>query len=298
MKIKLLLAFVVFSLISCSDDDTSPSQPEKNLEQMVVTHYPDGINSNSYEEVYDFDAYNRLTQISYFSPENELSAKKTYEYDQMLLSVIKGYGGGMGDPEQPTSVTSFNYDGSLRIIGMDSNVEAGIEAIHTITSFTYNADNTISAQQTTSAPPEEDALTNFTYYKNADGRIVKKEDADNTIWTQAVYNGSNVQSYTQLNLPSMSYMFNTVDAPKGQYLNIGRNKFDGSFNNTIIAEGFAAVSNGVNKYVSQHTSSIASINLVVTYTYEFDEDGYPIKVSLFSAGSSQPYEVREISYQQ
>jgi hypothetical protein len=298
MKTKLLLAFLAFSFISCSDDDSSPSQPEKNLDQMVVTHYPDGQGANSYKEIYDFDDHNRVAQIMYYSPQNELSAKRTYEYDQMLLSVIKGYGGGMGDPEQPTSVTSFNYDGSLRIIGIDSNVETGIEGIHTITSFTYNADNTISAQQTTSAPPEEDALTNFTYYKNADGRITKKVDSDNTIWTQAVYNGNNVQSYTQLGSPSMSYLFNTVNTPKGQYLNIGRNKFDGSFNNTIIAEGFAAVSNGVTNYVSQHTSSIASINLVVTYSYEFDEDGYPIKVNLFSAGSSQPYEVREISYQQ
>lgn len=297
MKTKLLLAFLAFSVISCSDDDSSPSQPEKKLDQMVVAHYPDGINANSYKEIYDFDDHDRLTQISYYNPENELSAKTTYEYDQMLLSVVKSYGSSMGDPNKPTSVTLFNYDGSLRIIGMDSNVETGIEGIHTITSFTYNADTTISAQQTTSAPPEEDALTNFTYYKNADGLITKKVDSDNIIWTQAVYQAGNIASYTQLGTASMSFEFAENYLVKGNYLKINVNKFDGSFNNTIIAEGFKAVGNGFANYISQHTASNAVSSQITTYAYEFDQDGYPIKVSLFLEGSSQPYEVREISYQ-
>lgn len=297
MKTKLLLAFLAFSVISCSDDDSSPSQPEKNLDQMVVTYYPDGINANSYKEIYDFDDHDRLTQISYYNLENELSAKTTYEYDQMLLSVVKSYGSSMGDPNKPSSVTSFNYDGSLRIIGMDSNVETGIEGIHTVTSFTYNADNTISAEETTSAPPEEDVVKNCTYYKTADGRIVKKIDSEGNILTQAVYENYNLKSYTRQGSASMAFLFNNDVTPKGNYLNINLNKYDGNFNNTILAEGFPAFSNGVSNYISQHTSSIAEINLTVTYTYEFDEDGYPIKVSLFSQGSSQPYEVREISYQ-
>lgn len=296
---KLLIAFIALSLLSCSDDDSSSTPTvEKNLDQMVVTHYPDGLAAPSYKQVYDFDDHNRVMQILHYSPQNELSSKRTYEYNQMLLSVTKTYDYGMsiGDPSQPSSVLSFSYDGSLRIIVVYSYVETGIEGVHSITSFTYNADNTISAEKTTSAPPEEDVVADYTYYKNADGRITKVVDADGAVVTQAVYSGNNMDSYTITGFTSKSYLFNSTVSPKGQYLNINLNKYDKSFNNTIIAEGFEAVSNGLSKYISQQTSSNDANSVVTTYTYEFDEDGYPIKVSLFKEGSTQPYEVREITY--
>ncbi|PZR22522.1 MAG: hypothetical protein DI539_05500 [Flavobacterium psychrophilum] len=297
MKTKLLLAFLAMSVISCSDDDSNPAIPpvEKNLDQMVVKRYqPSG---NVYKDVYDFDD-NKVTIINRYDGQDENFSKTTYEYNENgLLSVAKTYGYSMGDPNQPSSVVSYTYDSSLRIIGIDGVESSGIEGTHTITSFAYNADNTISAEEITSAPPEEDAVKNYTYSKNADGHIVKKVDADNTIWTQAVYNAGNIESYTQLGAASMSYLFNTANTPEGDYLNINLNKFGGDFNNTILTGGFGAVNNGVTNYISQQTSANASSSQITIYTYEFDEDGFPIKVSLFKQGSTQPYEVREISYQ-
>lgn len=298
MKTRLLFAFLAFSFISCNDDDSNPTQPvEKNLDQMVVKRYqPSG---NVYKDVYDFDDDNKVTIINRYDGQDENFSKTTYEYNENgLLSLTETYGYGMGDPNQPSSFTSFSYDGSLRIIAIDDTDAGGIESTETTTHFTYNNNNTISAHETIVGPPSEDIIRNYTIHINADGRIVKKVDADNTIWTQAVYNAGNIESYTQLGTASKSYLFNTANTPKGDYLNINLNKFGGNFNNTILAGGFTSVSNGLSNYISQQTSANASTSQITTYTYEFDEDGYPIKISLFLQGSSEPYEVREIIYQQ
>jgi YD repeat-containing protein len=295
MKIKLLLAFIAFSFISCSDDDASPSQPEKNLDQMVIKKYNNGTYGQ--KVVYDFDDHNRVTLINRYDAQDEYFSKTTYEYDQMLLSVEKTYGFGMGDLNEPSSVISYNYDSSSRLISIDDHDAAGVEFSDTNIIFTYNADNTISAVETIVGPPSEDIINNYTYHKNADGNIVKKVDDGNTVLTQAVYDGANVLSYSRLGWPTWSYQYNVSDSPKGDYLKINTNKFDGSFNNTILAEDYPSVSNGVTNYISQHTISNTQVSDVTTYTYEFDDDGYPIKVSLFKQGSTQPYEVREISYQ-
>lgn len=298
---KVLFAFIALSLLSCSDDDSSTAPSvQKNLDQMVITHYPDGLAAPNHKEVHDFDDHNKITQISYFSPQNELAAKRTYQYNQMgLLSVVKtyGYDMGMGDPNEPKSVVSFNYDSSLRIIGIDSNIVYGIEGVHTVTSFTYNADNTISVEEITSSPPEEDVVKNYTYHKNTDGRITKLVDSEGTVYTQAVFEGANVLSYTKTGSASMSYAFNVNDTPKGDYLKINTNKYDGSFNNTIMAEGFQAVGNGVSNYISQDTYSMEGVSGTTNYAYDFDQDGFPKKVSLSVQGSSTPHQIREITYQ-
>ncbi|RDI05635.1 hypothetical protein [Flavobacterium sp. AG291] len=298
MKTKLLLAFFALSVISCSDDDSSwPSPPEKKLDQMVVKRYQN--NGSIYKDVYDFDDDNKLTIINRYDSQDESFSKTTYEYNESgLLSVTKTYGFGMGDPSQPSSITSFSYDASSRITGIDDMDASGIEGTHTITSFVYNADNTISAVETVSGPPSEDVTTNYTFYINDYGHIEKKVDADNTIWTQAVYWSGNVESYTQLGASSMSFEFVENEFVKGSYVKINQNKFGGNFNNAILAGGFASVSNGVVKYVSQQTSTNASTSQVLTYNYEFDDDGYPVRVTLFVLGSSTPYEVREITYQE
>lgn len=293
MKTKLLLAFLAFSFISCSDDDTSPSQPEKNLDQMVVSRYEDGNYVSKL--IYDFDDHNRLTQISSYNTENEFFHKKVYEYDQMLLVAEKAYYlDGSMDPNVPSFVTTFSYDGSLRINHLDRTSNLGIEGYQLSTSFIYNADNTISAEEIYTGLPSEDETTYFTYYKNGGGNITKKVDAEGTMLMQAVYEGDNVISATDLNLfGTTNYQFNIAQTPKGGYISIYTNRFDGNLNNALLSDGFLAVSNGVNKYVSQAAYS-DGINVI--YEYEFDEDGYPIKVSLFVEGNTQPYEVREITY--
>lgn len=299
MKTKLLFAFLAMSVISCSDDDSNPTTPpvEKNLAQMVVKRYQN--NGSIYKDVYDFDGDNKLTIVNRYDGQDENFSKITYEYNASgLLSVAKTYGYSMGDPNQPSHVTSYTYDGSSRITGIDDTESSGIESTQTITSFTYNSNNTISAVANIIAYPEEEVIKNYTFHVNADGHIVKKVDADNTILAQAVYNAGNIESYTQLSAPSMSYLFNTANTPKGDYLNINLNRFGGDFNNAILSGGFASVGNGITNYVSQQTSTNATTSQITTYTYEFDEDGFPIKVSLYTQGSTEPFEVREITYQE
>lgn len=306
MKIKLLFAFIALSLFSCSSNDDSenndgnnpggnPIAVEKELAKITDTRFKaDGaVNTTTISEYTDNKAISEATYMA-----DALVAKRTYTYNESgLLTELKAYDASMFGLERPYAIALCTYDDQGRIIRFDDTVTI-IESDNTVTTFTYNNDTTITASADYyDVVGGEHVITVDKYYVNQAGRVYKKTGSDGTVKLSVLYIGDNVTSYTE-GTASQIFEYDIANEPKGQYHNIVQNLYGGNFTNAMLVNGFSAFSYGVSKYVTrQNTTNSAGTNTsFVTYSYDFDSDGHPVKVKCYKNGNSLPYMIREISY--
>lgn len=301
MKIKLLFAFLVLSMVSCSEDDgsgnpdTNPTTQEKKLDKITDTRFKaDGsVNTTTIAEFTDSKLVSEVTYRL-----DEMVANSTYMYNENgLLVEKKSYDSSISGGTQPYASSLFKYDEQGRITEHDYYY-AIIEADRTITTYTYNSDTTVSASADYfDVLNNEHIITNDKYYVNTNGYVYKKTGSDGNNKLMAIYQGENLTSYVS-GLISTSFEYNTTYLPKGQYHNIVQNLYGGNLLSAVLVNGFNAVDFGVKNYVTKETTVDAATTSYVTYTYDFNAEGYPVKVKCYKDGNSLPYLIREIQYEQ
>ena len=290
MKFKLLFAFMVLSFVSCiEDDNNSPVTPvvEKKLDKMLSTNYNsnDAIVSTA---TLTFDDNDRLLSKYIYNASGKLIGQRICTYNENgLLAEMDAHEDGA------TINTKYKYDNSGRVTESD-NMFAVIEGVRTVSTFTYNADNTISVNTNmTSYGPEgeETSTAQYKYFLNAAGQIYRKTNSNGDILAEAVYQGNNIVSFSEGN-SEIVFDFNETNQTKGQFHGIVKNWYGDNWQNAILLDGFQAAGLGVSNYVIKQTSSSG----ILTYNYEFDTEGYPIKVERLNIGTAQPRQVQEVFY--
>lgn len=306
MKIKILFAFIALSLFSCSSNDDSdnnngsnpgdnPSGVQKELAKITDTRFKTDGSVNT-TTVSEYSGNKTIGEATYMN--DALVAKRMYTYNENgLLAELKSYDASMFGLEQPYAIALYTYDNQGRIVKYDDTITI-IESENTVTTYTYNDDTTITASADYyDVVAGEHVITVDKYYVNQIGRVYKKIGSDGTVKLSALYIGDNVTSYSQ-GTAVEGFEYGIANEPKGQYHNIAQNLYGGNFTNAMLVNGFSSVSYGVSKYVTrQNTSNTASTNTsFITYTYDFDSDGHPVKVKCYKNGNSLPYMIREIQY--
>ncbi|ALM50226.1 hypothetical protein AMR72_15835 [Flavobacterium psychrophilum] len=307
MKTKLLIALFAFTLMSCSDDErypettvTIPSDPdngnptdpvvvEKKLEKILYINYrEDGTISSTGK--FEFDDAEKMVLVDGFSATGVPLRKREFTYNEKGLLINTNF-----HESGSSNTTFYEYDALGRIV-KTSNAYAIYEAVFTNRLFTYEDDGSITVDEKVYEDSLEEgggeiilSQGQYKYYKDAAGNIYKKTAANGNVITEAVYGNGNIVSYTS-GSSSISFGFNTTNLPKGQYHNISKNAY-GGLQNAILIEGFAAVGLGISNYVTEQNAVDKT-----TYAYEFDKDGYPVKISFFKNDSDKPFQIREISY--
>lgn len=300
MKFKLLFALIALSIVSCSKDDDSdtkdsnPAAQGKKLDKITDTRFKtDGsVNTTTIAEFTD----SKLVSQSTYQLD-QMVANSTYMYNESgLLVEKKSYDSSISGGAQPYASSLFKYDGQGRVTEHDYNYVI-IEADRTITTYTYNSDTTISASADYfDVLNNEHIITNDKYYVNTNGHVYKKTGSDGSNKLMAVYQGENLTSYVS-GLNTISFEYNTTDVPKGQYHNIVQNLYGGNLLSAVLVNGFDAIDFGVKNYVTKETTAGVSATSYLIYTYEFDSEGYPVKVKCYKDGNSLPYLIREIQYE-
>ena len=290
MKFKLLFAFMALSLVSCNqDDDNSPLTPvvEKKLDKILSTNYKANGDIAS-TATFTFDDNNRLLSKYIYNAAGELIGQRICTYNENgLLAEMDAH-------EDGASInTKYKYDNSGRVTESD-NLFAIIEGIRTIKTFTYNADGTISviANEISYGPGgEETSTAQYKYFVNSAGQIYRRTNSNGDILAEAVYQGNNIVSFSEGN-SDIVFDFNETNQTKGQFNGIVKNWYGDNWQNAILLDGFQAAGLGVSNYVIKQTSSSG----ILTYNYEFDTEGYPVKVERLNIGTAQPRQAQEVSY--
>jgi hypothetical protein len=283
MKLKLLIAFMMLSLVSCSDDDSNTTG-EKQLDKIVHKSYNNNgvLVDNSYI-TYD---NNRMTGVYFVNPNGEIIGKTEFFYNEngSLSKIIDD----KAFYDDINGVVELGYDSQGRLITMlETYNQFGEEYIHT-GNYVYNQDNTITY---TGYIPNGDSDTKI-FSKNASGQIDKI--LYNGTVTQAVYDGEDIVSYSD-GTQTVSFTFDSVNTPVGPLLQSNINHMGGNFQNMVLWMGFEGLAMGVSKYMIGRSSTVAGNSS--TFEYEFDEEGYPVKRKLFRQGENLPYSVNEIIYE-
>lgn len=277
MKIKLLFVFLVLSLFSCSDDDSQSNSGNKKLDKIVTTSYNDNGSKAGYYVLY-FDDQNRMVSNIQYDISNTVMNKTESAYGQYGLSVVTIYN---IDSSIPYYTFNYTYDNEGKLAAIETiSKEFGQETSSTET-FTYNNDNTISRNV---------GNWQYLFYKDSSGRIFKMTENDHV--SEVVYEGENVTSYI-VDDKTTTYTFDDIHLPKGDHHKLIINQFNGNMQNVILSGGLPSVTFGISKYVVAQSTTSGSD---VTYNYQFDSAGYPVKILTKLAGENYPSQIREIIY--
>ncbi|MCO6146626.1 hypothetical protein [Flavobacterium sp. NRK1] len=287
MKTKLLLAFMATFLISCSgEDDTitveaDPHQVvEKKLDYVVKTTEADST-------IIQFNDNNQIINETRYDLSGVIDYKKEYIYDfSGHLKTVKDFYAFYG-LDQPVETQSYSYDDEGKLIKRIINEKQSTYDL--ITRVIYSYSNTVISYEVTSNTSNNTG--HGTYLLNNEGFISKIEgnytdeflyEGDNIIW----FGGTR-------HLPSDIYEYDMINEPVGPYVHMYKNPY-GSINNAILMTSTLYVSLLGSNYVTKWYNNDNNFSYEVKY--EFDDDGYPVKVKRYYAGIPDPLRVEEIFY--
>ncbi len=327
MKIKLLFAFIAFSLLSCSSDDNNepvntnpddnnppvekhikeitfytPINLEGDMEYFGLKRYENGVPTEEYYGFEGNDYENAITKILY-----------TYDAENRLTEMI------LDHSDDITNIT-FEYDalGRLTSKHIDAQYNGGLSGDVVHTDFTYDVDNQIFASTTSTYFGTHDSYT--TYYEgikylNNEGYVYKISGvSENSNFTEATYENGNIVSVSRFEYDesageytttlTRSYTYDMEHEVKGEYnftnvtsnalIALDKNVF-GSNNANTALHNFG-VSDEMSNYPTQFLNYESSTpSPIRSRTYEFDEDGYPIKSQWISA-NGEIYQEEYITY--
>lgn len=283
MKIKLLACIAFLSLMSCSGGDDSapvntenPTPTEKKLKKISGYDMENGGNLIS-EQLFQNDL---VKYVYVYNPDGSEYYHREYSYNNDgILVMLQTY-----EDNILTSRETITYDSQQRI----SNVlreffSSGVtNVIHK--DYVYNDDNTI----TNEVYDSQTSVTN-TFYLNDAGLVIRSEadsEFDNNIYIEErEYNGNNEVLFRRksLNKTTLEYTLQYEEAYSydlatpviGSYLNPHR---FGEFKaNLVLFYSFHQRYILNENYLTGRTS--ASENQ--TRSYEYDEEGYPVKLKVY-----------------
>lgn len=256
MNKTIFLGLAALALFSCSNDDSNETVQAAGIELDTVT-FIDGGN----EGVMIFED-NKVREY-HIGPNDDDTYDSNYTYtygaDGQLTGMVSTDAQG-----QMTFSRVVAYDAQGRIIAKDDTyyvATAPYSSENVV--YTYNEDNTVTADFTS----YDDTVQDRTYHFNSAGLVYKVTNG-NEIAQELSYNGNNVSA-----IGTTSYLYDESTPVKGEYLNIYRNMFN-SYSNFVVYNGYIVPFTVSDKYMISTVNSYETINSV----YEFNEDGYPVKV--------------------
>ena len=283
MKFRLLLFATFLTLMSCSGDDNSidpvnenpiVEEPQsKNLLSIVITN-------ESYKFVTNYED-NKIKDSYTYSSSGELLRSSTYTYlSNGTIGEIKIFD-EQGNFTGISDVFLYDNEGKLVQIVLKAIDGEGVEVANYM-DFIYNNDGTVTREY------DFGGLTTTVYSFNNLGQLYKINS--DGYESEATYEGNTIVSLYAGNLLS-TYSYDTATLVKGHLLKKELNMFGGHYQNTALYFGFSAVMS-FDKFCVESSNAIESETQA---TYEFDEDGYPIKITSFQDGV--PSSPTIISYQ-
>jgi hypothetical protein len=292
MKTRLLFAFIAIAMASCSsDDNSSDKDPSENnqeikLREIIQTEFnQDG--SVKLTTKTRFDDKDKALLEEQYNTAGELTAKREFTYNPLgQVESMAFYSADTGLETLNSGYTAV-YDANGRVTTINENFIVNGSQATSVTTYLYNPNNTVIMTRNFSSG--ESAMT--TYYLNSTGQVFKKTDSDG-MTEQVIYLGANMLNYSNGTITS-SFGYDNEHSPKGQQHNTVVNQFNGNVANAMMIDGFKSIDLGRDKYVIQRTDSNGDS---YDYQYQFNDDGYPIKLRCFKNGGSIPFFIREIYY--
>lgn len=282
MKLKLLFAFVTLFFMSCSgdDSDTVDTVPvvAKKLDKVVYLSYNNEAVAR--RQVAEFNDNNQIISEITYGASDEILSKSEFMYDSSGVLKTRNDYYSYESLETPSYNYNFSYDTQNRL--NKAVIHLSLGQTQTII-YTYS-DNTITAIS--------DNNSEVIYELNSNGQIIKKT-VEGNYTDEFMYEGSNVVFYGGTShSPHYTYEYDMENQPVGEFMNIAKNQY-GSINNAIMIKGF---NNGL--YSSNYLTawSISTGEPFYVLTYEFDAEGYPVKVNRSFSTATTPAYVTEISY--
>lgn len=305
MKLKLLLGIVFFALVSCSGDESSepvnkndepvtetpgnnipPSDTEKHLKSIKIyeTGYPQAI------EILNFQN-DRLTEFFQYNSVIgglKLTSKNYYVGD--LVSHIDYYDFYNGNKISSVFIT---YDTQSRISRVIWNLN-----INEFITDNYNYADDIVIRTRESTENISDEYYDKTFYLNSNNQIYKMEKnrslyGSDLPYEEVTYEGNNIilhQIFGAGSPITKAYSYDNETIVKGSFLKYNLNQF-GSNANMILLGSFDNAINTADKF--RNFESLHTTQLDISYIYEFDNDGYPVKRTQYYMNTPYRYEVIE-----
>jgi len=290
MKIKLLVAFMAIALVSCSKDDDSGSgnsgNGEKKLNRIIQTDFNENGSVKMTSQI-QFDDNNKALSTLEYDGDGVLSTKRDFTYNKSGQVETMMYYTAATGIEIPNYSYTVTYKGDGRVESVsDSFISNGAAATSSM-DYVYNENSTIVMTRNFSFG----GATITTFYLDTAGSVYKKTDSAGTA-EQLIYAGKDVQKYST-EMFSSTFAYDNEHTPKGQQNNVVLNQYNGNVQNTLLLGGFTSFNLGNTKYVTQRTDNAADI---YNYEYQFDEEGYPVKIKCYKNEDVLPFSIREIYY--
>lgn len=291
MKIRLLLACFAVMMASCSNDDNSGNDnpgenTEKKLREIVQTEFTEsGDVATTYKISFDDDD-RPLSELQYDGG-GELVSKRLFVYNNGGQVESMNYYTITSGVETPNYSYTVAYDSANRVTEVNDSFIINDESASSVMTYLYNPDGTILMTRDMSVG----GSTSILYYTNAAGQVYKKTTSSGGI-EELVYTGNNVLNYSYEG-GSSAFEYDNEHLPKGQHHNTIVNQYNGNITNTMLLGGFMAIGLGKDKYAIKRTDSNGN---VFDYEYQFDAEGYPVKLRYFRNDANIPSSIREIYY--
>jgi len=256
------------------------------LDKIVQTEYNDTGGAVSKKIITQFDDNNKVKEMVSYNPSNDIINKQEFIYDESgILKTRKIY--YVTDLVNPIYIYNYFYDIEGRVIKMIEVSNIGTPSTSTYLYAYNNHIITVTENSTFFG-----TLPGFTFELNDNGLIYKKVAGD--ITDELTYDVDNVIFHGGTShSPSIHYEYDNITQPIGPYINIVKNQY-GSINNALIMSGFSNISFLGSKYLIKRTDSYNSATFL--YKYEFNEEGYPVKIKYYFGEDTIPYTIREVFY--
>ncbi|WP_417353054.1 hypothetical protein [Flavobacterium alkalisoli] len=300
MKLRLLFFAAFLSLASCSSDDsTDPvngNPVDKNLKE--IARYNDGEDQIS--ELRKFTD-NKMTE-RYIYNEGEAYFSDLYTYNEQGLLISR-----TASIEDQTAVTEITYDELGKIIAIDvtSSFSGNPYSVDHST-VDYTEEGVIKVTMI-NVQGSDTTVSKYNYYLDAQGRVYKiasvNSNEELNYLCEAVYNGNNVVTYysnmdseTGTYLNSSIYTYDNETVVKGDFLKVAYNQFGDNKANHVLFKQTGIVVISENYLIANEAVSFGQENSG-TVTYEFDNDGFPVKQTAFVDGEADPVSEYLITYE-
>ncbi|MEE1898512.1 hypothetical protein V1389_09205 [Flavobacterium rakeshii] len=300
MKLRLFFLAAFVSLASCSSDDDENPDPTPTPTP-VVKNLKDITYKNASGEIREITKYE----------DNKLKERILYDQGVIFHTEIFAYNedgylvSGVYTTDDDGVNQYVSYDDSGRITQITNDFTyMGIVGNTTTSVVDYSETGVINVTKTT-VQGENEELDYFKYFLTAEGRVYEialVNDDELSYIYKVDYDGDNVAvvySYRDgdtgayLNTSTLSYDNETE--VKGEFVHINSNRFgDNKANYVIYRED--VIPNVSEKY---HTGTNVAgyVNYSSQITYEFDEDGYPVKQTGYIDGEQDPTAEYFITYE-
>ncbi|KOS07756.1 hypothetical protein AM493_18145 [Flavobacterium akiainvivens] len=253
-KLLLLLAAPACVLVSCSDDDSTPSTPNALTLAKTITYEPLESNYNTKRVAY-YNTQGRFIADTLFSASGTILERSEAVYTATTQTVA---GFDASNTLVYTSIDTFDAQG--RIVSRSNQNLFD----NNISQFTYNTDGTITYAQVSGGV----AVPLITYATNSDGLIISSQFVESNNASYVNFDGgtpSNIMQYIsdwdQEQLFASFTYFN-VQKPQNSLLSVAER------NNRILPQ------NQLNQVAETHSQYVKSYENMWEFERTFNANNY------------------------